>query len=394
MNKKVKLTALAVALSLSFTACSTNTNDTTEEPVKKVEESVEETKDQAADSKDKQATKPNEDTDEAKEDAEDSSDEKAENEDNQVGEKAEDGLVLRRSLQAPHGEGSFARIAVITNADKIVDVAIDELQYFDEDSEFEALPNQDEETAFKKGNAEGKILGSKVINSDPYSKLMEENAGATKTLADNYKAIQDFAKGKTIGELEEILSGAKDGEPIDAISEATLVDSKGYLEAIVNTAKEKSFVTVFEANDNSDLLLKQFFGTAGADNAVTDTFVVLEDGVIVAANIDEYQYIGENGVPNSDSKLAENFENQDKKLSSKLENNEEYSKLMKDKAGATKNLAENFKAIENFVVGKTPEEIKEIIDANENGKPVDAVSEATLNNTVGYLEEIYKAATN
>ena len=62
-------------------------------------------------------------------------------------------------------------------------------------------------------------------------------------------------------------------------------------------------------------------------------------------------------------------------------------------AKATKNLDENYKAIEEFVVGKTPEEIKEVIDANENGKAVDAVTGATLNNTVGYLEEIYKAAT-
>ena len=138
-------------------------------------------------------------------------------------------------------------------------MAIDELQYFDEDSEFEALPNQDEETAFKKGNAEGKILGSKVINSDPYSKLMEENAGATKTLADNYRAIQNFAKGKTISELEDVITNATDGEPVDAVSEATLVDTKGYLQAIVNTAREKNFVREFDAENKDDLLLQQYF---------------------------------------------------------------------------------------------------------------------------------------
>ena len=66
---------------------------------------------------------------------------------------------------------------------------------------------------------------------------------------------------------------------------------------------------------------------------------------------------------------------------------------MKEYAKATKTLKESLNAIEEFVVGKTAEEIKEVIDSNEAGKPVDAISGATLTSTVGYLEEIYKAAT-
>ena len=82
-----------------------------------------------------------------------------------------------------------------------------------------------------------------------------------------------------------------------------------------------------------------------------------------------------------------------KVLVSKIENNEDYSAQMEEIANSTKTLKESFNAIEEFVVGKTAEEIKEVIDGSEAGKPVDAISGATLKSTVGYLEEIYNAAT-
>ena len=223
--------------------------------------------------------------------------------------------------------------------------------------------------------------------------MITEKAESTVSIWDNYVAIEEFAMGKTIDELKEVVEGAEDGKQIDAVTGATLVDTKGYLEAIIETAESRDNVSIFEAENIDDIIVQQIYGTAGAKNAITDTFVVLENGKIIAANIDEYQYIEGKGVPNSDNKFGENFADSEKKLASKLENNEEYSKLMNDKAEATNKLDENFKAIQDFVVGKTPEEIKEVIDNNENGTPVDAVSGATLTNTVGYLEEIYNAAT-
>ncbi len=384
MTNKIKLASLALALSLVFVGCG---NQAAKDAGEKAENIAEEAKDAASDAKDK-AEDAAEEAKDAAEDAKDAAEDKAED----LKANFEGKLVLRRSLEAPHGEGSFARVAVVTDGEKIVDASIDEFQYFDEGSDFVALPNQDSDTEFKKGAKEGKILGSKIINSEAYSKLMTEKAKSTVSIADNYKAIQDFAKGKTIDELKEVVDGAEDGKAIDAVTGATLVDTKGYLQAIINTAEKSENAVAFEG-DPANIKLQQFFGTAGANNAVTDTFVVVEDGKIVAASIDELQYIADAGVPNSDKKFGENYADPAKKLSSKLENNEEYSKMMKDMAKATKNLDENYKAIEEFVVGKTPEEIKEVIDANENGKPVDAVTGATLNNTVGYLEEIYKAAT-
>ena len=394
MNNKFKLTALALALSLGFAGCAQEAgkkvDDAANDAKEKVEEVADDAKDKAEEVKDdaKDAAK---DAKDAVEDAVDEAKDKMSDE--EFAAAIEGKLVLRRSLKAPHGEGSFARVAVVTDGDKIVDASIDEFQYFDADSDFVGLPNQDEDTEFKAGNAEGKILGSKVENNDQYSALMKEKAGSTVSIADNYKAIQNFVKGKTIEELKEVVAGAEDGKAIDAVTGATLVDTKGYLEAIIETAEGRDNVTIFEAANADDIKVQQLFGTAGNKNAVTDTFVVLEGDKIIAANIDEYQYMEGKGVPNSDKKFGENFADKEKVLASKIENNEAYSGQMKEYAKATKTLKESLNAIQKFVVGKTPEEIKEVIDSSEAGKPVDAISGATLTSTVGYLEEIYKAAT-
>lgn len=394
MNNKFKLTALALALSLGFAGCAQEAgkkvDDAANDAKEKVEEVADDAKDKAEEVKD-DAKDAAEDSKDAIEDAVDEAKDKMSDE--EFAAAIEGKLVLRRSLKAPHGEGSFARVAVVTDGDKIVDASIDEFQYFDADSDFVGLPNQDEDTEFKAGNAEGKILGSKVENSDQYSALMKEKAGSTVSIADNYKAIQNFVKGKTIEELKEVVAGAEDGKAIDAVTGATLVDTKGYLEALIETAEGRDNVTIFEAANADDIKVQQIFGTAGNKNAVTDTFVVLEGDKIIAANIDEYQYMEGKGVPNSDKKFGENFADKEKVLASKLENNEAYSGQMKEYAKATKTLKESLNAIQEFVVGKTPEEIKEVIDSNEAGKPVDAISGATLTSTVGYLEEIYKAAT-
>lgn len=374
IKNKFKLTALLVTLSLGFAGCAQNAgkkvDDAAKDAKEKVEEAVEDTKDKAEDVKDEAKDKASDALDKAK-------------------STLEGKLVLRRSLRAPHGEGSFARIAVITDGDKIVDAAIDEFQFFDEGSGFVALPNQDGDTEFKSGNKEGKFLGSKLMNDEKYSALMKEKAKATVSIADNFKAIQDFVKGKTLDELKKVVAGAD----IDSVTGATLVDTKGYLEAIIETAEDDENTSVFEANKTDDIQIKQNFGTAGNKNAITDTFVVMEDGKIIAANIDEYQYMEGKGVPNSDKKFGENYADSKKVLASKLENNEEYSEQMKKIAKAKHTLRESLSAIEAYVMGKTPDEIKGLIDGNKPGKPVDAISEATLSSTVGYLDEIYKTAT-
>ena len=191
MNNKFKLTALALALSLGFAGCAQEAgkkvDDVANDAKEKVEEVADDAKDKAEEVKD-DAKDAAEDAKDAVEDAVEEAKDKMSDE--EFAATIEGKLVLRRSLKAPHGEGSFARVAVVTDGDKIVDASIDEFQYFDADSDFVGLPNQDEDTEFKAGNAEGKILGSKVENSDQYSSLMKEKAGSTVSIADNYKAIQ------------------------------------------------------------------------------------------------------------------------------------------------------------------------------------------------------------
>ena len=92
MKNKFKLTALLVALSLGFAGCAQNAgkkvDDAAKDAKEKVEEAVEDTKDKAEDVKDEAKDKASDALDKAK-------------------STLEGKLVLRRSLRAPHGEGSL-----------------------------------------------------------------------------------------------------------------------------------------------------------------------------------------------------------------------------------------------------------------------------------------------
>src|SRR5699024_11067462 len=104
--------------------------ETADDAKNKAEEAKEDAKDAAEDAKEK-AEEVAENTKEEAEDAKDAAEDavegaKAEMSDEEFAAATEDKLVLRRSLKAPHGEGAFARIAIVTDGDKIVDATIDE----------------------------------------------------------------------------------------------------------------------------------------------------------------------------------------------------------------------------------------------------------------------------
>lgn len=382
MNKKVKYTGLALALALSFTACSSDSNkESTQGSANVVSES-----NISSNSNNNSNINSSEDSNALSSNASNEDSKKA-------ASFSEEDIVLRRALSAPHGEGAFARVAVVTQGDTILAAALDEFQYFDEEG-FNALPNQDGDQEFKEGSLEGKVLGSKLENNEEYSKLMEEKADSKVSISDNFRAIEDFVAGKTIGEIEDLIADSEDGKAIDAVSGATLVDTKAYLTSIVDAAKNDDYAVKADTQNVDNLDLKSAFGTRNTEKAVVDVFVLLQNDTIVATSIDEYQYFGENGVPNSDKKFGENYADDKKQLASKLENDRAYSDMMIEHAKATKDLSENYKAIEEFTKGKTAEDIKKTADENEEGKPVDAVSGATLTDTVGYLDVIYDAATN
>ena len=120
--------------------------------------------------------------------------------------------------------------------------------------------------------------------------------------------------------------------------------------------------------------------------------VALVDDVIVAVLIDEYQ-VGADmiGVPNSENGFG-GFED-GKVLYSKRVNAEAYSANMQ-KAGSTVALNVNYDLIQAFCVGKTVAELEAAIAGfgGDATKAVDAVSGATLVDTLGYLQGLLAAA--
>ena len=120
--------------------------------------------------------------------------------------------------------------------------------------------------------------------------------------------------------------------------------------------------------------------------------VALEGDVIVAAYIDEFQVgAGMVGVPNSENGFG-GFED-GKVLYSKRVNAEAYSANMQ-KSGSTVALDVNYDLIQAFVVGKTVAELETIIAGfgGDATAAVDAVSGATLVDTLGYLQGLLAAA--
>lgn len=133
------------------------------------------------------------------------------------------------------------------------------------------------------------------------------------------------------------------------------------------------------------------YGAAHGTKCFSEAYAVVQGDTIVAAYIDEFQFMAAEGVPNSDADFAAGYADPATPLVSKRVNNETYSALMTDHAGSTVSIADNYDAIQDFVVGKTIAEVKEAA-GQENA--VDAVSGATLADTAGYLGLIAQAAEN
>ena len=76
-------------------------------------------------------------------------------------------------------------------------------------------------------------LQQQVVDANGYE--IDSGSGATVTLGANFDAIQNYAVGKTIDEIEATASGEN---AVDAVSGATLVDTAGYLATILAAAQE------------------------------------------------------------------------------------------------------------------------------------------------------------
>ena len=152
---------------------------------------------------------------------------------------AEGEILMGQVDYAAHGTGCFAVITVAVQDDVIVAAKIDEFQFIGDREDLAAVGVPNSDASFGDNYPEGKVLGSKRVNSDLYS-LNMQRAGSTVQIAANYNAIEAFCVGKTIAELEEILGAYTDetkAEFIDAVTGATTADTWGYAKGILAAAK-------------------------------------------------------------------------------------------------------------------------------------------------------------
>jgi hypothetical protein len=133
-------------------------------------------------------------------------------------------------------------------------------------------------------------------------------------------------------------------------------------------------------------------GYAGAhgDKCFTEVVVATaDDGTILAANVDDYQFMakdtaGITPVPNSDKGFASGIADGNV-LIDKYGNSAVYSNAMAAKGGSTQEWAVSMKAIEEYAVGKKPADLEKTSGA-------DAVAGATLVDTANYLKAIATVA--
>lgn len=295
-------------------------------------------------------------------------------------------LKTGQVLNAAHGTKSFASATVVLEDDIIVLAYLDEYQYLDS-ADAVGVPNSEN---FGDYVTDGYVLGSKRVNNESYSANMAK-AGSTVKIYDNYEAIQNFVRGKTIAELEALT--AQEAEKVtDAVSGATLTDTGGYIKTIIMAAENaRENEAVSYQGELADLAIHQLEGAAHGTKCFTLTTVVTDGTVVVSAYIDEFQYLAGDtatGVPNSENLtdyVAEGYV-----LGSKRVNAETYSTSMAQ-AGSTVAIDENYDLIQAYAAGKSIDELK-ALESKTAEEVLDAVSSATLADTANYIKEVVRAA--
>jgi predicted polyphosphate/ATP-dependent NAD kinase len=302
-------------------------------------------------------------------------------------------LKIGRADYAAHGTKCFTSAVVAMVGDKIVAASIDDYQVMAKDTSI-GVPNSDKDfgTYFKDPT---RVLGSKRTNSVAYSKNMAAS-GATIAIDKNLDAIQTYVKGKTVAELEAKLLASSPEQMVDAVSSATLVDTKGYVSAVVaaaKAAKENSSIQV-DVAALSTLKVGRVDYAAHGTKCFTSAVVVMAGDKVVGTSLDDYQFMAKDtstGVPNSDKDFGTYYKDPTRVLGSKRVNTAAYSKNMAA-SGATIDIDKNLDAVQAFAAGKTVSELEEMLKVNSKDPLVDAVSSATLVDTNGYLSAIVAAA--
>ncbi|WP_312540971.1 peptidoglycan-binding protein [Enterococcus sp.] len=310
---------------------------------------------------------------------------------------ADDTVYMRQLYAAPHGEKSVAVVTVMMRGDTILSAEIDEFQYLAASDEWTGVVNSDKK--FGENYNDGQLLISKQENDDAYSDLMAERGDSTGSWGNNIKAITDFAVGKTVEELKETTEELSDEATgiSDVVSGATFVDTKGYLEAIIEAA-ESGALSVGMETDSDTLTQAQLIAAPHGEQSVAIVTVALTGETIAAVFMDELQFLSADsyaGVPNSDLGFGEGAVS-GQVLASKLANDEAYSDLMKANRDATYTWSENIQAIQSAAIGSTIAEVEALIaelsGQSDDDSPEDVVSGATFVDTAGYLQAIVDAA--
>ena len=196
-----------------------------------------------------------------------------------------------------HGSG-FVVAMVALAGDKIAAVSIDEYQFMDPSQIKTPLPNT-ENLGKSYLDPTKMVLASKLQNVDYYSTNMANEGKATQTWDKNMAGVVDFAKGKTIDELDSAIKGnkgsdGKDKDPkTDAVASATFQSTNGYLSAILDAAQNASKANVsssIDASKVSNLKIGRTDYNAHGTGFVIAGAVTLENK-IVAVSIDEYQFM-------------------------------------------------------------------------------------------------------
>lgn len=141
-------------------------------------------------------------------------------------------LKLNVAYAAAHGTKCFTTAAALTDGENLILSYLDDFQFISSDADVEGVPNSGDK--FSEGIAEGNVLCSKRVNTEYYSKNMAEKGGSTIAIDANFDAIQNHINGMS---LEELKALAGEENPVDAISGATLVDTAGYLKAVLEAAE-------------------------------------------------------------------------------------------------------------------------------------------------------------
>ena len=308
-----------------------------------------------------------------------------------TGESVE--LQIGQVITAAHGNKCFTQATAVVQGDVVVAAYIDEYQFAD-GTQVEGVPNSDATDGFAGGYAEGQVLLSKRVETEYYSANMAEKGGSKVAIDANYDAIQAFAVGKTIAELEAYKG---DEKAVDAVSEATLADTGNYLAAISEAAKaaQETEAVTYEG-DTAALKLNMEIGAAHGNKCFSTAAALTDGTTIVLSWIDEFQFAAADqveGVPNSDA--ADGFAGgyaEGQVLLSKRVEADYYSELMADHAGSTVRIDDNYDAIQAAVNGMSIDDAKAL--AGKGEAAVDAVTGATLADTAGYVSLIVDAATN